>query len=143
MKLRHKATGALIAGALGIGVVGVAPATAAAGLFGESEPPGELATWPADPSEPGFAEAGAAPMSLSECALGKVCAWSGYSYSGQFSWWPENPTGCKSHASNPVLRSGYNGSNHRMRVGGWGYVPSHQAWESVGGSVTGELCWPA
>jgi hypothetical protein len=40
MKARHKATGALIAVALVIGVVGVAPAMAAEGQFGESALPG-------------------------------------------------------------------------------------------------------
>jgi hypothetical protein len=142
MKARHKATGALIAVALVIGVVGVAPAMAAEGLFGESAPPGELITRPAAPSELGSAKSGAAPASLSECSIGQVCAWSGI-FTGTFSWWPESNTGCHNHASNPNLRSGYNGSNYRERVGGWGYVASHFAWESVGGSVTGELCWPA
>lgn len=137
----HKAAGSLIALVLVFGIVGVVPAMA--GEVESPPPGGELVTWPATPSELGAAKGEVAPMSLGECKIGWVCAWSGYGYGGQFSWWPESPTGCKNHAGNPVLRSGFNGSSHRMRVGGWGYVASHYAWESVGGSVTGELCWPA
>lgn len=141
MKMRHKATGALIAFALMFGIVGVVPAMAEEPL--ESPPPGgELVMTPVTPSELESARSEeASPMSLGECAIGKVCAWAGYGYSGQFSWWPESPTGCKSHAENNPVRSGFNGSSYNERVGGWGTIPSHYAWESVGGSVTGELCW--
>lgn len=136
--MRHKATGALIAFALMFGIVGVVPAMAE-----ESPPPGgELVMKLVTPSELESAKSGGAePMSLSECAVGKVCAWTGYGYSGQLSWWPESPTGCKSHLNNDPVRSGYNGSSYNERVGGWGTIPSHYAWESVGGAVYGELCW--
>lgn len=140
MKLRHKATGALIACAVMFGLVGVVPAMAE-GL--ESPPPGgELVMRPATPSELGSASSGeVSPMSLSQCAIGKVCAWSGYGYGGQFSWWPASPYGCKNHSENDPVRSGYNGSSYNERIGGWGKIPPYYAWESVGGAVYGELCW--
>lgn len=131
---------ALIAVILAVAVVGATPATAVGAT--ESAPPGELIIRPVAPSELGTsASSGASAMSLSDCSIGRVCAWSGYGYVGQFSWWAESPTGCKNHAANPTLRSGYNGTGFRERVGGWGTIPSHYTWESVGGSVTGELCW--
>lgn len=141
--MRHKATGALIAVALVIGVVGVAPAMAAEGPL-KSEAPGELVTRPVAPSELGSATNEAAPAAAPaiNCSIGQVCAWSGI-FTGTLSWWPESNTGCHNHSGNPKLKSGFNGSSYRERVGGWGYVASHYAWESVGGVVTGELCWPA
>lgn len=139
MELRHKAAGALVTFALIFGIVGVVPATAES----ESPPPGgELVMWPATPSELGSAKRGeVSPMSLSECANGKVCAWKQYGFAGQFSWWPASPTGCKDHANNNPVRSGYNGSSYNKRIGGWGTIPPYYAWESVGGAVYGELCW--
>jgi hypothetical protein len=132
--MKHKVVGALIAVALISGVVAVAPAMAEE----ESAVPGELVTKPVTP--PG---SGAAPPPSGTCSSNQVCAWSGYSFTGTFSWWPESNTGCHNHASNPELRSGVNFSKYRERVGGWGYVQPNFAWESVGGVVTGELCWPA
>lgn len=129
--MKHKVIGALIAVALLSGVVAVAPAMAEE----ESTPPGELVTKPITPAE--LSEA--APSST--CSSHQVCAWSGI-FSGTFSWWPEENTGCHNHSSNPKLKSGANFSKYRERVGGWGYVEPNFAWESVGGVVTGELCWP-
>lgn len=141
MKIRHKATGALIGFALMFGIVGAVPAMAGGSL--ESPPPGgELVIWPATPSELESAKSGEiSPMSLSQCEIGKVCAWALYEFSGQLSWWAELPTGCKSHLNNDPVRSGFNGSRYNERIGGWGTIPSHYAWESIGGAVYGKLCW--
>jgi hypothetical protein len=141
--MRHKAIGALIAVALAVGVV-AAPAMAAEGPLELKPPGGELVTHPVSPSEIGAATSGASPsVALTgSCSIGEVCAWVGI-FAGEESIWPESNTGCHNHVEHPRLGSGYNGSSYRERVGGWGYVASHYAWESVGGVVTGELCWPA
>jgi hypothetical protein len=139
MEMKNKAIGALIAFALIFGVVGVVPAMA--GEVESPPPGGKLVIRPGLPSEIRSANGEVSPMSLSECAVGKVCAWSGYGWVGQFSWWPASPYGCVAHANNNPVRSGYNGSSYNERIGGWGTIPPHYAWESVGGVVYGELCW--
>jgi hypothetical protein len=141
MKTKHKATGALIAFALMFGVVGVVPAMAE-GVVESPPPGGKLVIRPGLPSELRSAQGGeVSPMSLSDCAVGKVCAWSAYGWVGQFSWWPASPYGCVNHANNNPVRSGYNGSGYNERIGGWGTIPPHYTWESAGGAVYGELCW--
>ena len=55
-----------------------------------------------------------------DCPANYVCAWEGYNYSGELSYWPEWNTGCHSHAGNPKIRSLWNRSNYFVRYGGAG-----------------------
>ena len=136
--MRHKLIGSLIAVAFVIGAVGVAPAMAAEEPF-ESEAAGELITRPVAPNELGSATNGGASPAIN-CSVGQVCAWAGAGATGQESIWAASETGCHNHSGNTPLRSGYNGTNHNERVGGYGEVPKYSYWESSG-PVYGELCW--
>ena len=145
--MKRTLTGALLAVALVMGIVGVTPAAAAGGLLEaqqqEAEHSGTLVTEPIQTNASGAAvmpAAGASPAAT--CYEGQECAWAGY-FGGQFSFWAAYETGCHNHASNPTLTSGSNFTPYRLRVGGYGYVAPHNNWYSSGGPVYGELCWPA
>jgi hypothetical protein len=83
-----------------------------------------------------------APMSLSQCSQGTVCAWSTDNFEGNFSWWPGTPTGCKTHENNPKLRSGWNRTQHFVWYGTVG-VPPGEGWTLNPGAnpITGQVCW--
>jgi hypothetical protein len=138
--MRHKLIGALIAVALVIGVVGVAPAPAAEGSLESSGPEGTLTITPVAPAELGAATNGVASPAIN-CSIGQVCAWAAYGAAGQESIWAASNTGCHSHLENNPVRSGYNGSGYTERVGGYGSVGAYSYWEASG-PVYGELCWP-
>ena len=79
--------------------------------------------------------------SESQCPANAVCAWSGANYTGGFSWWPANDTGCKAHAQIPTVRSGKNNTGYWVRFGGQVTLPPATSFAS-GYSVAGQICWP-
>jgi Peptidase inhibitor family I36 len=84
-----------------------------------------------------------ASASQSQCSRGTVCVWSGSNFDGNFSWWPAGSTGCHSHANNPNLRSGWNRTGYRVRIGGDGFLYPDYVFNDFGNPVTGLICWPA
>lgn len=92
-----------------------------------------------------FVAAPKASAAKSDCPANHVCAWEGYNYTGQLSYWAESNTGCHSHAENPKIRSLWNRSGYRVRYGGQGvFEPGAFASQNPGENpITGEICWPA
>ena len=78
-----------------------------------------------------------------ECSTYTVCVWENPNFTGNFSWWNEFPKGCKSHESNPKLRSGWNRTGSTVQVGGTGiYLYYNEGFETaVNSPVTGQICW--
>jgi hypothetical protein len=83
-----------------------------------------------------------ASASKSQCLAGKVCAWSGSDYSGNFSQWDASDTGCHDHVNNPQIRSGWNRTGYKVRYGGWGVLYSGSYFQLYGDEIWGEICWP-
>jgi hypothetical protein len=77
----------------------------------------------------------------SDCSNFTVCMWSGETFGGNFSWWPEFPKGCKTHENNPNLHSGTNLTGSQVQVGGTGIYLNYGGWFSSGPAVTGKICW--
>jgi hypothetical protein len=85
-----------------------------------------------------------APDSLSQCSANTMCVWENNDFTGNFSWWAESNTGCHSHLSNPKLRSGWNRTGYRVRVGGALYLYPGESFRLIEGNpITGEVCFPA
>lgn len=126
-----------------LGVFSVAAPIAAA----EEAPPGaspiaEEATSIVELPIPGPGEM--APMDQIDCPANAMCVWQSRNYDGNFSWWPESNTGCHPHPGNPEIRSGWNRTAYRVRLGGAGYVQAgHPFFVPEGqGPIYGEICWP-
>jgi hypothetical protein len=86
------------------------------------------------------------PLSKTQCSANTMCVWENNNFTGTFSWWDESNTGCHNHANNPKLRSGWNRTNFRVRIGGTGvYLLPGETFVVLEGSnpVTGEICFPA
>ncbi len=87
--------------------------------------------------------ASAASASKSQCLANEVCVWSGFSFTGQFSWWAESDKGCHNHSGNPKLRTVWNRTGYTIMAGGWENIGPN-TWDERFGSdpLTGEICWP-
>lgn len=84
------------------------------------------------------------PASLSQCSANTMCVWENNNFTGNFSWWAESNTGCHNHLSNPKLRSGWNRTGYRVRVGGALYLWPGESFQLLEGNpITGEVCFPA
>lgn len=85
------------------------------------------------------------PLAKSECSANTMCVWSNNDFTGNFSQWPESNTGCHNHESNPKLRSGWNRTNFRVRIGGAIFLLPGETFVVLSGAnpITGEICWPA
>lgn len=83
------------------------------------------------------------PMAQAQCPSGYVCAWSGENFTGNLSYWVAyQPYGCKNHAGNPNLRSGWsNSGTFYVRWGGRFTTAPYQPWSISGNPITGEICW--
>jgi Peptidase inhibitor family I36 len=91
----------------------------------------------------GSAESAFAPLSTSQCSPGTMCVWSNANFTGNFSQWPASDTGCHPHAGNPSLRSGWNRTSLRVRVGGRFFLePTFFFSLEAQNPVTGEICFP-
>jgi hypothetical protein len=77
----------------------------------------------------------------SDCSNFTVCMWSGETFGGNFSWWPEFPKGCKTHEGNPNLHSGLNLTGSTVVIGGTGIELNYGGWFKSGPAVTGKICW--
>lgn len=82
--------------------------------------------------------------SITQCPVNAVCAWSGNSFNGDFSWWRAGDTGCHNHVNNPQIRSAFNRTGFRVRFGGAAILgPSQTLFVSPGANpITGLICWP-
>jgi hypothetical protein len=80
-----------------------------------------------------------ASASKSECAGGWVCAWSGESYTGNFSHWGAN-TGCHNHENNPNIRSMYNNTGHDIELPGRGILGAGFSFPWAEPPITGLIC---
>jgi hypothetical protein len=81
-----------------------------------------------------------ASASISQCEPGgKVCAWSGGSATGNFSWWAAN-TGCHNHAGNPNIRSMYNRTDHDIELPGRGFLGAGFSFGWAEPAITGLIC---
>jgi hypothetical protein len=90
---------------------------------------------------PNGSEEEAQQRAKSDCSNGTVCMWSGESFGGTFSWWPQFPTGCKTHENNPYLHSGTNLTGSTVQVGGTGTYLNYGGWFWSSTAVTGKICW--
>jgi Peptidase inhibitor family I36 len=83
-----------------------------------------------------------ASAGLEQCSANTVCVWEGNDFDGNFSWWARSNTGCHNHEGNPNIRSAWNRTDYRVRLGGWGEIADDIAIGLGSGSITGQICWP-
>lgn len=83
------------------------------------------------------------PKALSQCPANAVCAWSQADFQGNFSFWSASDTGCKNHANNPNIRSGFNRTGFNVRFGGGPTLSPGTGFSLIQGNpIIGLICWP-
>jgi Peptidase inhibitor family I36 len=85
-----------------------------------------------------------ASASKSQCSERTVCVWENSNFTGKFSQWSEEETGCHPHPGNPKIRSGWNRSIiWNVRFGGQKTEGPGLSFalESGANPITGEICW--
>jgi len=136
----------------GLGAFAISASGAAAAEEAPSEVP-PVAGAEEAPSDDGAGASGVvvqmpasqmSPFSLDQCPQGHMCIWEGREWTGPFSQWLGQETGCHEHAGLPLIRSAWNRTGFTVRVGGGPELHSGDALlVQVGENpITGKVCWP-